>query len=382
MVSKKKTSKKKTTFLKDRETIAKAINKDGSTLIKKGCIDNDNVLADKYKIKERIGSDSISGEVNKGCYSLKCKYKIAIKKIPMTYEFKYIDTPEDPSVLDNHEVYSELFFLKLSSFLVHHNVTPNLPLLYDKYSCEDDCNFVNPVLKGSKKCLLIVNELADGDFKYIIKTLKPDIKTIKIMYFQIYVALYCMRKYFNIYHNDLHYGNVLFRKVKKGGYIKYIIEGQEIIVPNIGYIMILWDFGRSFIPGKIEPYRNNKEDEEFMDYIRITNMLGGNKGENEKVYNQFETVILELIKRSKSYKDFTLIYSYLVNTPNIKPEQIIAVYNTDLKLTSKDPNIAKYLVKPNSLKNDGMITYIKNLFFKKKSTEKTLINKSKTTYKK
>ena len=59
--------------------------------------------------------------------------------------------------------------MKLSSFLVNKNVTPNLPLLYDKFSCEDDCIFVNPELKDKKKCLLIVNELADGDLKHILK---------------------------------------------------------------------------------------------------------------------------------------------------------------------------------------------------------------------
>ncbi len=178
-----------------------------------------------------------------------------------------------------------------------------------------------------------------------------------------------MRKYFNMYHNDLHYGNVLFRKIKPGGYIKYIIEGQPIIVPNIGYIMILWDFGRSFIPGKIEPYRTSKRtEEEFMDYIRITQMIGGNKGTNEKNYNIFEEMLLQLIGRSQTYKDFTLLYSYIVNNPDVKDEDIIAVYNTDKKLKSNDPNINKYLVNKTSNKNTGMIGYIKNLFYDKKIT--------------
>lgn len=390
----KKTTTQKTTknqkFLNDRATIVKAISKGKSkesTLIKKGCI-TDNLLDNKYKVKDRIGTDSISGEVNKGCYPLTCKYPIAIKKIPMTYEIKYIDKPEDPKVLDKYEVFSELFFLKLSSLLVNNDITPNLPLLYDKYSCEDDCKFTNPELKGKKKCLLVVNELADGDLKYILTKLQPNLETLKIIYFQIYVALYCMRKYFNLYHNDLHYGNVLYRKIKPGGYIKYIIDGQSIIVPNIGYIMILWDFGRSFIPGKIQPYRelSKKNDEELMDYIRVTQMLGGNKGKYENIYNVFGYTLFNLLNKSKTYKDFTMIYSYLVNTDGVKDNEIIAVYNTDKKLTSKEPNINKYIVKNPSKKTNKIIDYLNDLFFQKnksikKSTfsSRTLVNsKTKT----
>lgn len=386
---KKKTKTKKTNILKNRTIISKEIEGENTTtkskgkspLIKKGCVDN-KVLGNKYKIKERIGTASISGEVNKGCYPLKCKYPIAIKKIPMTYELKYIDKSEDPYILDKYEVYSELFFLKLSSFLVKNDVIPNLPLIYDKYVCEDNCNFVNLNLKDKKQCLLIVNELADGDLKYIFKKVKPDIRTLKIMYFQIYIALYCMRKYFNIYHNDLHYGNVLFRKIKQGGYIKYIVQGQSIVVPNIGYIMILWDFGRSFIPGKIEPYRNTEgNEEEFMDFIRITNMMGGNPGKNEKNYDRLEEILLELINRSKTYNDFVLLYSYIVHNHDIKESDIIAVYNTDKKLTSKDPNINKYIVKKTSNKTSkiGIVNYIKNLFYKdNKSTKKSTLVNSKT----
>jgi hypothetical protein len=366
--STKKTSTKKKTlddkdFFKDR--ITKKIKT--NSVIKKGCLDKNNVLDKKFKVQTRIGTDSVDGEVYKGCYSAKCKYKIAIKKIPMTYEIKYVNDPENESVLNHFEVYSELFFLKLSSFLVHNDVVPNLPLIYDTYSCEDDCKFINPELKGKKKCMLVINELADGDLKYIIKKVKPNIDIIKIMYFQIYVSLYCMRKYFNLYHNDLHYGNVLFRKIKPGGYIKYIIEGIDIVVPNIGYIMILWDFGRSFIPGKIEPHKTKNKDIEFMDFLRITAMLSHSTGKYAKEYDIMAERIENLIHRLKNYNDFMIVYSMLVHTDNVKEEDIIAVYDTDKKIKSKNSNINKYLVSNPKKSNPEFVKYFKNEFNKLKN---------------
>ena len=60
-----------------------------------------------------------------------------------------------------------------------------------------------------------------------------------------------MQKYFNIIHGDLHSLNILIYKVKKGGYWKYIIDNNEYIIPNLGYIILLSDFGFASIPGKV-----------------------------------------------------------------------------------------------------------------------------------
>jgi hypothetical protein len=124
--------------------------------------------------------------------------------------------------------------------------------------------------------------------------------------------------------------------------------------------MILWDFGRSFIPGKIEPYRSTKStDIELMDFERITSMISGNKGKYEKEYDILEEKLLNLIKLSKTYNDFVFVYSVLMHHPGIKEKDILAVYNTDKKIKSEDSNINKYIVSNPSKITPELIKYIK-----------------------
>jgi hypothetical protein len=48
-----------------------------------------------------------------------------------------------------------------------------------------------------------------------------------------------------IRHNDTHYGNFLYHKIKPGGYIKYTIKNETFYVENLGYLWVIWDFGIS-----------------------------------------------------------------------------------------------------------------------------------------
>jgi hypothetical protein len=50
----------------------------------------------------------------------------------------------------------------------------------------------------------------------------------------------------------MNWGNVLFFKVKPGGFWKYTINGQDYYVPNCGYLFIVYDFGFAYIPNKME----------------------------------------------------------------------------------------------------------------------------------
>ena len=49
----------------------------------------------------------------------------------------------------------------------------------------------------------------------------------------------------NIIHNDTHYGNFLYIKIKEGGCFHYKINDDDYYIENIGYIWMIWDFGNS-----------------------------------------------------------------------------------------------------------------------------------------
>ena len=98
-----------------------------------------------------------------------------------------------------------------------------------------------------------MNELADGDLKMYLekKTHIWNPALVTNCLFQIAAGLYSLEKFYDLTHNDLHFGNILVHEVKPGGFWHYKIDGANYYVPNMGYLFVLWDFGMAHIPGKI-----------------------------------------------------------------------------------------------------------------------------------
>jgi hypothetical protein len=69
--------------------------------------------------------------------------------------------------------------------------------------------------------------------------------------FQIMVAIYTLKKYFNMLHTDLHLGNVLVHTVKPGGYWVYSIDNKKYYVPNLGFVFVINDYGFAWIPDQL-----------------------------------------------------------------------------------------------------------------------------------
>jgi len=315
-----------------------------------GCIIN-NELNDLV-IDKRIGTPSVDGEAYSACYPKTCKMKLAIKKIPIRdSELKLIKKSEEPDILNKSYIFTELLFMKLTNFLVSQGITINLPIIYSKYLCEDQCKFENKQISSNvKNCIVMVSELADGDLKKMLTELKLSQDEMKIVYFQIYASLYCFHKYFKAVHNDLHWGNVLFHRIPAGGYFEYIIEGKHVIIPNIGYIMVLWDFGRSFIPGKLTVNdRKNSDATIDEDYRRVTDMLYGNKTPGSEIINTANNNLAKalhlLIDKSKNYRELTASFGVYISQKNVKKSEILATFNMDKKVTTLDKTIKKYLNK-------------------------------------
>ena len=65
--------------------------------------------------------------------------------------------------------------------------------------------------------------------------------------FQILSGIYSIHKLCNICHFDLHGGNILISNIEANGYWLYSINNNDYYIPNYGYILKIWDFGRSMI---------------------------------------------------------------------------------------------------------------------------------------
>lgn len=340
--------------IKSRNIIYKNITRHTKKSGSKLCISKQKKLDKNIELLRRIGTESIYGEAFKGCYPKNCKIELAIKKIPIPQkDLKYKDKSDSKEALKKSIVWSELFFLKLTNLLVKEQVCPHLPLMYKYYIC-NNCSYENKNIQKTipkeslDNCIIVINELADGDLKNFLTKEKPKKSELYIAYYQIYIAIYCIYKYFRIEHQDLHWGNVLYHKIKPGGYIKYIIDGTEILIPNIGYLFVLWDFGLAKISGKIEqPTTTSISTKygELEDYIRVTTMLFLDDEQTNKEYDLIGRKLLTILKSIDNPKNMVLALGLsLQSKKTIKKDEIVQTFNTDKKIKIKDKTLKEYYV--------------------------------------
>jgi len=301
-------------------------------------VNNEKQIGKKIKVFNSIGTES--GNINSDVFrATHDTVELVIKKIPLYgNELKFIDKPTSLVSLNGSTALSELYFLQLLSLMVEQNICNFLPLLYKYFIC-DNCTFANKKVQASKHCLLLVSDKADYTLKKFLTT-KHRIDEIISVYLQIYIGIYCMRKYLGVWHHDLHWNNILIYTTNPGGYWEYNINGKKVIVPNFGYQIVITDFGYSRIPGYIESaslqFIYKKESEPLEDYIRITNMLSSNKSyEQDALHNIF---LKSLIKLGP-------IYTIIFLSEDVQKDGVgdvcLGQFDTTKKLVSKSIKIYK-----------------------------------------
>tara|TARA_B110000971_G_scaffold158150_1_gene161544 strand:+ start:83 stop:1348 length:1266 start_codon:yes stop_codon:yes gene_type:complete len=223
----------------------------------------------------------IGGSVDAEAYKFMIKIKdkqlyCALKLIPLI-------NSESSKIMDlNYKSWKELYILKMIYNLIKNHNCPNVPIIYLYFICTN-CkinDYLNPNIlkyynnltirkkiendkskndifkKMEKKkgfgnnSLCILNELCDSSLKDILTN--NYIEGINdIMFhsfiFQILSGIYSIHKLCNICHFDLHGGNILISNIEANGYWLYSINNSDYFIPNYGYILKIWDFGRSMI---------------------------------------------------------------------------------------------------------------------------------------
>lgn len=239
---------------------------------------------EKY-IVNHLGT--IGGSVDAEAYKLEPKkgYKLALKICPLTKIeiIKIMNT--------QYRIWRELHILKEIYQLVKNHISPNLPIIYFYFICKNmkKSDYENPNIKKiynnnnirndikdtiksateTKALLLdkmikrkdygtnslcIVNELCDTTIKDLLMNNKLidkiDDTIFQSFIFQIISGIYASVKHGNIAHFDLHGGNILISYVTPDNYWQYNINNKNYFIYNYGYILKIWDFGRSYIIGK------------------------------------------------------------------------------------------------------------------------------------
>ena len=217
------------------------------------------------RIKSKpVGKQCIKGELKlrnvlgNGCYanvfsSPDIWLKFAIKVSKMKTEcFQNVCNV-------NFSSWHEPIFLRLLSKAIEKKWCPNLPYLYQIFVC-DSCELVLEKKKVTCPCISFATELASGTLKDFL-ILKPSLEHLHSALFQVMAGIYIIQSKYQIMHFDIKKENILYYRVKPGGYWLYIIQNRKYYVPNLGYLFVLNDFGisRTLSPDHIM-YRNPIEE--------------------------------------------------------------------------------------------------------------------------
>jgi hypothetical protein len=286
-------------------------------------------------LKKRIGSDSAHAIV------FLSSFRIKPQKI-----FKYACKV----VIINDKILKDLEIQKILTKAIVK--CPHFPILYGSLICDNnsydsfvksnskDLSIKNDVelypeiiQKGkreNKSILITFNELANGDLEMFLKN--PNIKNSEILNTlgQMFMSIMFYHQETKMIHDDLHWNNFLYHKIKKGGYFYYKILGKDYYLKNIGYLWIIWDYENS-IPFEINEI-NKKRLDIFKDYYysilysflpykskKSSYKLGWNKishiNNNEKINKIMQDIYKKIININVGYsiENLKIVINIILN---------------------------------------------------------------------
>jgi len=255
----------------------------------------------KYRIghniilNKRIGSPSVYGEAYLSEFREKSKRLLTfVSKI---------------SKFDNVKTPKELEIIELLTNKVRMGKCPHFPITYGKVICEklnnrkrdgfkksnskDKSveqlikNYPNVIKKNSTdRIITLFNELANGDLKKFFELYPNNIELIINSLVQIILSIIFYYNYTDMKHNDCHWGNFLFHKIKKGGYFHYKIFDEDFYVENLGFLWVIWDFelSQKFFDKDKPEINFNRSTNSIGDFSTITSFYFPN---DRKIREQF-----------------------------------------------------------------------------------------------
>ena len=205
---------------------------------------------DLFIVGNRIIINKILGEGQKGIV-FDGYFKPDIKNIHYGKALKIAIKISDYTIRNDRE--AEIF-KKLTSYVLR-NKCPHFPISFGVLQCNKS-NIIEKInslniskhknleILNENEYLITIVELADGIFRDIMDNITA--KTINILYncsIQCLISIIFFNKYLNLCHDDAHYNNFIYFKIKPGGYFHYNIYGVDYYLKNIGYLMMINDFG-------------------------------------------------------------------------------------------------------------------------------------------
>jgi hypothetical protein len=164
----------------------------------------------------------------------------------------------------------ETILLNTVTELVISNKNPHFPLMYRKYLCDirsdNESNLPSIISSNRLNYYIVLNELANGDLNnFITKSDYMNNKNINNALAQIYISILSLHR-LGYCHHDTHAGNFLYHRINPGGYIKYNIYGINYYIENLGFLWVIWDYGKAYPLQKM-----NVNEQDFISRLLIRN---------------------------------------------------------------------------------------------------------------
>ncbi len=190
-----------------------------------------------------------------GCGSFGSVVLANLKYTDIRYAIKETRPTKDKKIklrdITSNDIIEIKYLFNEINPLIEKKKTPGLPYTYSYFLC-NDCNII---IQGSKKrqkfkCGVLCAELCTGEIT-TLSYLNESKSTNEIddilfnIYFQLMYSLAVVHYYTGIQHRDIKDSNILYYTVTKGGYWKYIIGNEIFYLPNLGFVVIINDFGVS-----------------------------------------------------------------------------------------------------------------------------------------
>lgn len=143
----------------------------------------------------------------------------------------------------NCSSWHELYILrKIITPILEARVSPNLPFLISYGTVNRELRFGES--KEVCDCLALKLELANGTLANFLRG-NPSIAELEVCLFQLLAGVHAYQKHGHVMNHDVKAENVLTYIIPAGGYWRYVIMGREFLVPNLGRLFVINDFGTS-----------------------------------------------------------------------------------------------------------------------------------------
>jgi len=278
---------------------------------------NVKTIGQIFLILSRIGSVSKWGNVYLVCINNRgyCK-----RRIPFALK---IQNPKSLKTkrckpLNTSDLGTELFFLRVSNYLVswelcvHFPLTPQMFVVPGKkiQTARDHKYIVE-----NRNCDLvgIISEWADGgDIREWTKngiTFENGIQLIT----QVLMSLYTLNYIIGYHHNDIHEGNVLINTMAQPRTFLYNVyygtRPVHIRIHNCTFLSRLWDFSYANVIHihKLPGFRNQKNLIWKSDPDQFLKVIGGNRR-----YRTIQGVVRKLRNIYTQSKDFVAFFNYAI----------------------------------------------------------------------